>query len=74
MLSASAKLSPVLPNVNLPVLSAPIVYSVCSTIKVLKTFCFRVYIDFKYLRNGNSFILCATHTHTILDFQCLFHK
>lgn len=76
MSPASVKLSPVLPNVNLPVLSVPIVYSVHSTVKVLKTFCFRVYIDFKYLQNGNSVLFSVPHTYTlnIIDFQCLFHK
>lgn len=78
MSPASVKLSPVSPNVNLSVLSAPTVYSVHSTMKVLKTFCFRVYIDFKYLQNGNSVLFSVLHTHThtlnIIDFQCLFHK
>ena len=64
MSPASVKLSPVLPNVKLPVLSAPIVYSVHSTIKVLKTFCFRVYIDFKFLQSGNSALFSVLHTHT----------
>lgn len=79
MSPASMKLSPVLPNINLPILSIPIVYSVHSTIKVLKTFCFVAYIDFKYLKHGNSVLFLyvthtLTHTLNIIDFQYLFNK
>ena len=75
MSPTSMKLSPVLPNVNRPIVSIPIVYSVHSTIKVLKTFCFVVYIDFKYLKHGNSVLfLCVTHTHTHTSQLAEFHE